>query len=99
MYRGIAPEVLWGRITFFSNDARWRDTQGKVLSDFARNRGRSGCGSLYGGPQDSTSCRTIDIASHRDAGFAAADSRRTRDPAASVGVLASELVEKLVSLK
>src|SRR5580698_8744700 len=59
--------VPWRRVTFFNNDAGWLGTQRRVLSDFARNQRRRGCGNLCGEPQDSTSRRKIDTANGRNA--------------------------------
>src|SRR5271169_5038154 len=51
-------------------------------SSFAPNRRRSGCEIVCGGLPGSPSCRTIGTSSRRDAGFADADFRTTRGPAA-----------------
>lgn len=52
-------------------------------SGFLRNHRRSDCDTLCDEPPSSTSCRTIDSASCRDAGSAAAEFRTTPDQAAS----------------
>jgi hypothetical protein len=52
---------------------------------FLQNRPGSDSETVCGAPPGSTSCRTIDTASHRDTGPAAADSRTTSGPAASAG--------------